>query len=195
MAEYFPVFIKTDPMDRVIMIGGGRTALGKLRVLMQFDIGIVLIAPNICDDIMDISDDRFTIVKEKYRSGMIETYKDHAVFVIAATDNPCINSEIHKECRELGLLLNSVDDVSRCDIIFPSILKRGSVVAAVSSGGKCPVITQYLRDRLAEIIPDDIEEIADELQTMRDELKEMVPDHKQRAGILRDELTRLLEER
>ena len=48
------------------------------------------------------------------------------------------------------MLLNVVDDPARCTFIAPSIVQRGSVTLAISTGGASPALARKLREALAD---------------------------------------------
>ncbi len=71
---------------------------------------------------------------------------NEADFVIAATDDQKTNHEIsHMQRKKIPV--NAVDQKEDCGFIFPSYVKEGEVVAAFSSGGQSPLITQYLKGK------------------------------------------------
>tara|TARA_S200000501_G_C20833676_1_gene748427 strand:+ start:3 stop:1187 length:1185 start_codon:yes stop_codon:yes gene_type:complete len=74
-------------------------------------------------------------------------------FVIAATNNESLNEDIAKQANKQGILVNVVDKPNICDFIFPSILERGPITVAVSTGGSSPVLARMLRTKLETMIP------------------------------------------
>ena len=50
---YFPMFINLEN-KKVIVLGGGKTALRKINSLIKFDCKIAVIAPRICDEIKTV---------------------------------------------------------------------------------------------------------------------------------------------
>ena len=53
-----------------------------------------------------------------------------------ATDVDAMNAAVYKEGRERAVWINAADDPARCDFIFPSVLRRGDLTVAVSTGGQ-----------------------------------------------------------
>ena len=49
--------------------------------------------------------------------------------------------------------MNVVDQPDICDFIFPSILERGDITVAVSTGGASPVLARVLRTKLETMVP------------------------------------------
>ena len=48
------------------------------------------------------------------------------------------------------MLLNVVDDPPRCSFIAPSIVERGQVTLAISTGGASPALARKLRESLTD---------------------------------------------
>lgn len=72
--------------------------------------------------------------------------------VIAATDDNALNHKIAEYCRSKGIMVNAVDQKADCSFIFPSYVKEKNLVAAFSSGGNSPVLTQYLKSKEKEVL-------------------------------------------
>ena len=73
-----------------------------------------------------------------------------ASLVIGATDNEAVNGRIARDARARGIPVNIVDDPARCDFILPSVVERGDLLIAVSTGGKSPALARKLREELEE---------------------------------------------
>ena len=66
--------------------------------------------------------------------------------VWATTDNPQLNHQVHHDAKQKNIMVNVVDDKPYCDFITPSMINRGRIQIAVSSGGASPVLIRYLRE-------------------------------------------------
>jgi precorrin-2 dehydrogenase/sirohydrochlorin ferrochelatase len=73
-----------------------------------------------------------------------------ASLVIGATDDETVNERIAKDARTRGIPVNIVDNPARCDFILPSVVERGDLLIAVSTGGKSPALAMKLREELEE---------------------------------------------
>jgi precorrin-2 dehydrogenase/sirohydrochlorin ferrochelatase len=73
-----------------------------------------------------------------------------ACLAIGATDDAEVNGRIAADARCRGILVNIVDDPARCDFILPSVVERGDLQIAVSTGGKSPALARRLREELEE---------------------------------------------
>ena len=97
---------------------------------------------------------------------------NEADFVIAATDDQKINHEISQICRRKKIPVNAVDQKEDCSFIFPSYVKEGEVVAAFSSGGQSPLITQYLKEKIKPDLNKELGQLAQILGSLRKIAKE-----------------------
>jgi precorrin-2 dehydrogenase/sirohydrochlorin ferrochelatase len=71
-----------------------------------------------------------------------------AFLVIGATDSDDVNERIARDARVRGIPMNIVDDPARCDFILPSVVERGDLTIAVTTGGRSPALAKKLRAEL-----------------------------------------------
>lgn len=95
------------------------------------------------------------------------------------------NDAIAARCRELGIPVNAVDDPVRCDFIFPSLITRGSLTVALSTGGAAPAAGKLLRQRLEQALPEDMEGLMDWAAELTARLRAEIPDMALRGKVLR----------
>ena len=144
MTNFYPVFLNLTGR-RCIVIGGGQIAEGKISKLMDSGAKIVVISPDATPSIQSFSErGAIELQIRKYQAGDL----DGAFLVIAATNDRIVNQEIFEEAEKSGALLNAVDDMPRCSFIAPSIVKRGPVTVAISTGGASPALARKLRETL-----------------------------------------------
>lgn len=184
----FPMMLNLT--DRFCFVaGGGAVAFRKVSVLLDFGARVVVTAPNLCSELEAIPD------IEKIRRDFLEQDIESAFLVVAATDDRELNHKISVLCRRKGVLVNAVDQPEDCDFIFPSYLKEGEVVAAFSSGGQCPVVTQYMKEKNRGIVTECLGMAADVLGSIRSDVKAMELSDKERKALYEMLLARLLTNR
>lgn len=157
---YFPMFVQLKN-KKCLVIGGGRIALRKIEVLKDFEADVTVIAPEMIPQIRQIDK-----IRRIFRTFMEEDFKE-AELVVAATNDPKVNSEISKICMQRKIPVNAVDQKEDCSFIFPSYVKEGEVVAAFSSGGQSPMITQYLKEKIKPNLTEELGQIAQILESLR----------------------------
>ena len=136
----------------VLLIGGGEVAERKLDLLLKAKAKLTIISPQFTDYILSLikNNKNITAITSNYKS---EYMDDSFSFVIAATNDESLNEEIASQANQKGILVNVVDKPNICDFIFPSILERGPITVAVSTGGSSPVLARLLRTKLETMIP------------------------------------------
>jgi siroheme synthase-like protein len=88
-----------------------------------------------------------------------------------ATDDRAVSAQVFKEGRSLSVWVNAADDPARCDFILPSVLRRGDLTVAVSSGGKSPALARTIREELELYFTDEYALLANLAAEVRDELR------------------------
>ena len=176
----YPIFLKLNGR-RVVLIGGGVVAARKAQVLLAAGAHLVVIAKAINDNLTAFCrNENAELIKSEYSKDFLSG----AVLAVAATNENELNKQIYKDCQELGLLCNVVDEPERCDFFVPSIVKRGSLQIAISTEGHCPAYAKHLRKKLERIFTDKHGEFLAELKAMRKRVIENVPGPAARKDLL-----------
>lgn len=141
---YFPVFI--DLTDRTVLVaGGGRIALRRVRTLLQFGAQIRVVAPRLCQEILEMEKGKtIRAVQREYEKEDIAG----AALVLAATDSREVNRQIFEDCHAEGIPVNVSDDRTLCDFYFPSVVMTDATVIGISSGGTDPGKTKEIRRQI-----------------------------------------------
>jgi len=133
-----------------LVVGGGEVALRKVETLLDYDTTITVIAPEVHDKLKyHASRERITLEEREYRSPEAADYG----MVISASDDSGINRKVYEDSRGAGVLVNVVDDPFHCDFIFPAVLRRDCLTAAISTDGMAPFMSGHLRIVLENIFP------------------------------------------
>lgn len=184
--NYFPFFVNVEELHGVI-VGGGKVAAEKVERLSIADARLMVIAPEIDEEIRGYQD----VVTLKFKPYEEADLAD-ADYVIAATGIPEIDRAVYEDAKRRNILVNMVDVPEYCDFIFPSVVKRGKLVAGVSSSGASPLAAVRLRKEIEKIIPEGIEEKLDYLFEARRKAKEEIKDPKERRQYLIELSNRVL---
>lgn len=161
---------------KCLVIGGGRVAYRKVKVLNDFGADITVSAPEILCAIREIPGTK--IIEQDWKC-ILDTEK--WALVVAATDDWEVNHAVSEACRIRKIPVNAVDQEEDCTFIFPSYIKKGEVTGAFTSGGSSPLVTQYLKAQAEEYLTDFIGEIAEYLGSIREEVKrEIAPENRKK---------------
>jgi precorrin-2 dehydrogenase/sirohydrochlorin ferrochelatase len=171
MKDQYPIFL--DITDRrCAVIGGGKVALRKARALDMAGAKLLIVAPEICEEILDEFGAFHEIRLKQYDPTDIE----ECFLVVAATDNTILNSLIAADCRAEGILVNAVDQPNDCDYFVPSIIKRGGIQIAISTGGSSPAMAAWLKRNIERGLSYRLEEGLEIVAEARRELIDADPD-------------------
>ncbi len=183
---YFPFMVDIENKN-CLVVGGGRIALHKIKILLGFGVHIHVVAEEICQELKTLqqSNDSLEIVRRQFQDGDI-TGMD---FVVAATDDETINYHISDLCRQNRIPINAVDMKDACSFIFPAIIQEKDLLIAISSGGQSPAASAYVKHRIQRQLPDYYGEMIDVLG----EYREFVLAHVDTAEKRKKVFQRLLE--
>ena len=70
---------------------------------------------------------------------------------VATTGDPFVDAAVAEMARRWRVLVNVVDRPEQCDFILPSVLRRGELQIAVSTGGRSPALAREIRRRLEKL--------------------------------------------
>ncbi len=152
-----PILLKNPT---ILLIGGGKVALHKAQILLKNNIEFSIIASELCPDLIELN------VPRQIKPFEISDLDDIQI-VIDATGNPEVTQKILNQKKQQNILFNCVDQPELCDFYFCSLLSYGSLKVAVSTEGDSPTIGQVVRDKIAEIIPEGIEQLLEEKRQQR----------------------------
>lgn len=151
---------------RCVVVGGGRVAEHKCRSLLDAGAVVDVVAVAASEGLEQLySQGRLTLTHRPYHYGDLED----AFLAIAATDDPAVHVEVFKEGEERGVLVNAVDDAEHCHFAVPSVLRRGDLAVAVSTGGKAPALAKHVRALLDAQLGPELAQVAELLGEVRAE--------------------------
>jgi len=152
-----------------LVVGGGVTAESKVTGLLEAGARVTVISPTLSRGLAALAGDgHFRWQPREFVAGDTEGF----VLVMVATDDISVNALVAAECRERGILINCADDPARCDFILPSVLKRGALTVAVSTGGASPTMAHLVREELEALLPNDVAALTDVMAEVRRTLRE-----------------------
>ena len=177
--EWFPFYMNIEDADCLI-VGGGTVALRKVEKLLPFRPRITVAAPEICEPIRSL--DGIRTVYGRYAPELL----DGRSFVIAASGDREVNARVAADCRARSIPVNAVDSREDCTFIFPSMVKRGPLTAAFSTGGASPTAAILLKEQLEQQLPPNTEQLLTWLDSVRPLVRGCVPEEKARAALFRE---------
>lgn len=173
---YFPFF--QDLQDQKgLMIGAGKVALHKARIILEYGARLCVVAPEIDPEFRKM---KGVILRQRT---FIPEDLCEVNFVICATDDSEINRQVAGMCRERGVLVNSVDDRENCSFFFPALIHRGMLTIGICTGGASPSAASALKKNIEHSLPADVEDILNYLNRIRPKIKKEFSQQQTRAVI------------
>ncbi|MBN1958581.1 uroporphyrinogen-III C-methyltransferase [Trichloromonas sp.] len=135
--------------QEILLLGGGATASRKAKVLKENTIPFRVIAELVDERIFDLD-----VPVEQRR--IVPADLGQANIVVDATGSSEVLEMLGKEKQQRFFLLNCASRPDLCDFYFSVMANRGGLKIAVSTDGASPVIGQVGKDRIATMIPEDL---------------------------------------
>lgn len=151
--------------QRVLVVGGGQVAARKVAGLLRAGAAVTVVAPDAVTDLADDPDVRWH--QRDYRRGEAASYR----LVFTATDDPAVNAQVARDCRAANVFVNSADDPANCTFTLPAVVHRGHLQLAVSTNGRSPAFSAWVRARLESEYTDVHARLLDLLGDVRDEAR------------------------
>ena len=182
----YPVFLKLHGR-RVLVVGGGRVAAGKLAGLLADGARVTVVAPEIRSEL-----DRpgVTIVRRAFD----EADLDDVWYVVTAAPSE-VNKQVVAAAESRRVFVNAVDDPSHASAYAGSVVRRAGVTIAFSTDGRAPALAGLLREALDAWLPADLDTWMVASDAARREWKQSRVPMEERRPMLLETLNRLYEDK
>jgi precorrin-2 dehydrogenase / sirohydrochlorin ferrochelatase len=163
MPDYFPAFLDLRGR-RCLVVGGGRIAERKVHGLLECGARVTVVSPALVAGLTRLA----TAGRIDHRARAFRKVDVlRCVLVIAATSVAAVDDAVAETARRHGALVNAVDRPARCDFIYGSVLRRGQLQIAVSTGGRAPALAREIRRRLEAVIGAEYAALVDDVGRAR----------------------------
>ncbi|MBO7637448.1 MAG: bifunctional precorrin-2 dehydrogenase/sirohydrochlorin ferrochelatase [Treponema sp.] len=193
---YFPLFVNLKSKE-VLVLGGGETALQEASRFIAFE-AVVTVLTEKPDQNLTLLRDAYPknirLVSKKLNMDTIIHLECRPLLVICTVNDNALNSEVYKYYSVRNVLVEDFSNSSRCDFIFPAIVKKGDVVCGISSSGKSPHVSQFVKSILESSLPENISDINEHMNEIRRTVKQSISDPAKRSAAMQAIFTRLLED-
>jgi siroheme synthase-like protein len=169
--QLFPIFLRLDKLQ-LLVVGAGNVGFEKIGFMFRHctNPNITLVAPHIDERIIQLASDypnQIQIIKKEFEPSDILGMD----LVIAGTSDQLLNRSIWEEAKQQNVLINVADTPALCDFYLSSVVKKGDLKIAISSNGKSPTLTKRLRELLTDVLPEEIDDLIQNLSEIRAQLK------------------------
>ncbi|MDG1278808.1 MAG: bifunctional precorrin-2 dehydrogenase/sirohydrochlorin ferrochelatase [Algoriphagus sp.] len=170
MNQLYPIFLKVHQLN-VLLIGGGFVGTEKLEFLLKSSpkaqVTVVSLGFSEAFLFLAAQSENVTLIEDHYH----EKYLGGKHIVIAATNDKAVNRQIRSESKERFLLVNVADTPELCDFYLGGIVTKGNLKIAISTNGKSPTAAKRIRQLLEEVLPEELDNLLENLHTYRASLK------------------------
>jgi uroporphyrin-III C-methyltransferase / precorrin-2 dehydrogenase / sirohydrochlorin ferrochelatase len=128
------------------VVGGGDVARRKIQKLHECGARVRIVSPKL-DPALDAwiaEAEACTGIEWREKSYAPEDLED-AFLVIAATNEPDVNTQVADDARRLGILQQQVDLPEDCDFTFPAVHRSGGLSVSIATEGGSPTLSARLR--------------------------------------------------
>lgn len=175
--RHFPIFALVADR-RVVLAGGGETAIAKLRLLLKTEARIDVFAPAPAPEISAwAAGGRLTLRLRRISPGDV----GGALFLYAAHGDAAEDARAARIGRAEGALVNIVDNLGDSDFITPAIVDRDPVVVAIGTEGAAPVLARGIKAHLEERLAPSLGRLARVGKTLRGAAEAVAPGRARRA--------------
>ena len=165
----YPIFVKLEELE-LLLVGAGNVGLEKLQSLLSNSPAarITIIAPDIKQEVRDLLQNypSCDLIQRSFEESDLNN-KD---LIVLATDDKELHKKIKTLAKEKRILVNVADTPELCDFYLGSIVQKGNLKIAISTNGKSPTIAKRVKEVLNETIPDEIDDLLNNMQNIRNKM-------------------------
>lgn len=169
MNTLYPIFLKLDNLH-ILMVGAGIVGTEKLFFILKNspNAKITIVATFISEEVKQLSlgNNNIIIQQKHFEASDVQ----HHQLIIAATNDNVLNKKIHEVAKSKNILINVADTPDLCDFYLSSIVTKGNLKLAISTNGKSPTLAKRIREMFEQILPEDINELLENLHLYRQKL-------------------------
>ncbi|NCV27954.1 MAG: uroporphyrinogen-III C-methyltransferase [Nitrosomonadales bacterium] len=163
----FPLFVNLDKLP-VLVVGGGEIAERKINLIIKANAKVEVLARKFSPNVENLINKNKL---KKIKSNLdISTLDSNYSLIIAATDNKQINKKLFNFANKNNILINVVDQPDLCTCTFGSIVERGDLVVAISTGGNAPVFARNLREKFETLLPQSTKQLINFSASIREKV-------------------------
>lgn len=158
----FPMFLDINTKN-CIVIGAGQVAYRKISTLLEYGAKIIVISPNICEQIFKLNKDaKVKIMQRKYKYGDLQN-----AYIVLACASETVNIQVYNEVRNKNIFFNCAKPFEHSNFIFPAVVNRGLLNIGISTNGASPSLCSHIKKHIDSILPINMSEYIEILAEFR----------------------------
>jgi precorrin-2 dehydrogenase/sirohydrochlorin ferrochelatase len=177
----FGMFIELADRE-CLVVGGGSVGTRKVESLLEAGARVTVVSREVTPELKRLIDGGMVAYRGE---SFAPAHLAGMLLCVSALDDRAGNEAVAGSCRKRGVLVNVVDDPALSDFFFPSLVRRGDLVVAVSSGGVAPSLVKRIRRDLEKAYGPEYAQVLQILGRLREKLRG--------AGISGDGLSAVME--
>lgn len=165
----------------VLVIGGGDVAMGRVNALLSADAAVTLVAPELTNaalkeyvnlqleepDLSNLTYIQKTVTPERTEQAGDESVSveelvlddngkpKYSLVLTAVNTNTGVSEKVYTFCSgKYNIPVNVADVPPMCDFYFASMIRRGPLQVAVSTGGSAPRLARRIRQAIEQSVDD-----------------------------------------
>lgn len=167
---------------RCLVVGGGAVAERKVALLVKCGARVDVVSPKVTARLRALGSSR----RIRLRRRPVQAADLAGAFlVVVATDDPRVNREVAERVHSTGGLVNVADDPAACSFLVPSVIRRGDLTVAISTGGSSPALAKKLRQRLEQTVGPEYEAFVAALRQLRERARRAIAHPRDRQAMYR----------
>lgn len=161
---------------RVLVVGGGEVASGRIEAVLTADAFVTLIAPR--DGLHPTT--KFLIDKSNRITYLdrVFTGEDDLIgidVVLTAIDDVEWSQRICTMCRERRIPINAADIPPSCDFYFGAQIREGPLQVMISTNGKGPKLANIIKKHIQRSLPPNVDQAIENVGSLRAKLRQIAP--------------------
>lgn len=165
----------------VLVVGAGKVALRKSKLLIDKGAIVTVIAPIIHSEFHKV---QCRIHEKSFENKDVQGY----YMVIAATNDKKLNDYIYRVCNNKNIWCSTVTNGSSSDFNFLTFKEDDHITIAVGTNGKSPFFGKWLLKKLVHVVDRDILNKFKAHSMLREVVVKNIEEGKEKRRLLKDAL-------
>jgi len=130
-----------------VVVGATPSAMRAASALAKHGADVVVIAPAVSLDLSRMGSDGLLTIEGR---GYVRGDLDGAFIAVAASGSAETDAAVVAEAKERGVLVNTPNDATTSSYSVPSVVSRGPLQIAITTGGGAPMVTREIRRGISD---------------------------------------------
>ncbi|WP_411347787.1 bifunctional precorrin-2 dehydrogenase/sirohydrochlorin ferrochelatase [Paenibacillus sp. WLX2291] len=179
---YLPVLLDCRG-QQVLVVGGGMVAERKILHLLEAGAQITLISPEVTAGLQQLAEERRLIWHARgYTHGDVDAQRYWLIH--AASSQQHVNEQVAQAAKRYSIPVNVAHRQEEGNFINPAVIRRGGLVASISTSGAGPAVSRRIVQELEAHFGQEYETYIAFLHYLRHRIQAEVNDAAERKLLL-----------